>query len=269
MALGAGLPGAGLPVVRRLSHVGFASFNAAGDNSIVLDQLVVYSDSPLPQHHRLLDELLANRSILATKLALKQSDEPIHVYLFQTAEQFKSFMRVHYPAFPERRAFFVETDTRLTVYAHWGDHVAEDLRHEVAHGYLHSTVPHLPLWLDEGLAEYFEVPQGHHGLNRPHLQELTAALAEGWRPDLRRLENLHSAADMTQMDYAESWAWMHFLLETTPERQKFLQTYLQALDKADAAEPLSNQLRRVHLDYEKQLVDYLNQIGQSLRQDKQ
>ena len=53
-----------------------------------------------------------------------------------------------------RRAFFVETDTQLSVYAQWGDRVAEDLRHEVTHGYLHAVVPNVPLWIDEGLAEF-------------------------------------------------------------------------------------------------------------------
>jgi hypothetical protein len=234
-------------------------------NSVVLDQLVVYSDFPLPQHHRLLEELTAQRAALNTKLALKPSDEPIHVYLFPTPEQFKAFMRVHYADFPDRRAFFVESDTRLMVYAFWGDHVAEDLRHEVAHGYLHSAVPHLPLWLDEGLAEYFEVPRGNRGLNRPHVQELTAAMTRGWQPDLRRLENLQSAGGMTQMDYAESWAWVHLLLETTPERQQFLQNYLRLLDRAEAAEPLANQLRRLHLDYELKLTEHVRQLGQGLR----
>ena len=92
---------------------------------------------------------------------------------------------------PTRRAFFVESDTRLAVYAHWSDRVGEDLRHEVAHGYLHSMVPGLPLWLDEGLAEYFEVPRGNNGLNRPHLELLSDMMQyNGWQPNLERLAAL-------------------------------------------------------------------------------
>ena len=114
--------------------------------STVLDQLVVFSDSSLPQRHRLLEELNGQRGLLRSKLNLASSDERIYVYLFGSADELKTFLRAKYPAFPDRRAFFVETDTRLEVYAYWGDRVAEDLRHEVAHGYLHSMVPHLPLW---------------------------------------------------------------------------------------------------------------------------
>ena len=50
-----------------------------------------------------------------------------------------------FSAISQPRAFFVESDTRLNIYAYWGDRVAEDLRHEVTHGYLHAMVPHSAL----------------------------------------------------------------------------------------------------------------------------
>ena len=234
-------------------------------NSIVLDQLVVFSDSPLPEHHRLLEELRSQRTLVSTKLQLPISDEPIHIYLFPTSEKLDTFMRVNYPAMPQRRAFFVESDTRLSVYAYWGDRVAEDLRHEVAHGYLHAAVPHLPLWLDEGLAEYFEVPRGQGGLNRPHLDQLADALSGSWRPDLQRLEQLRATGEMTQREYAESWAWVHFLLESSPQRLGVLQSYLQTLNKSQAPEYISEALRRTDPAYVQQMADYILVLRQSLR----
>jgi hypothetical protein len=233
--------------------------------SMVLDQLVIFSDTPLPQHHRLLEELRAQRTYLSAKLGLATSDEPIHVYLFPSAEKLEAYMRVHFPTLPKRRAFFVESDTRLRVYAYWGDRVAEDLRHEVAHGYLHSVVPNLPLWLDEGLAEYFEVPRGLDGVNRPHVEQLAGELERHWRPDLERLEKLHSTSEMSQGEYAESWAWAHFLLETSPEHLQLLQSYLQSLGKSSAGEPLSVQLRRADPRYPERLTDHLSVLRQSLR----
>ena len=234
-------------------------------NSLVLEQLVISSDFPLPQHHRLLDELVAQRGALATKLGLPTSDEPIHVYLFGSADKFKQFMNVNYPEFPERRAFFVESDTRLMVYAYWGDRVAEDLRHEVAHGYLHAAVGHLPLWLDEGLAEYFEVGRGNDGLNTAHVNELQVAIPKGWKPDLRRLEALTSAGDMTQLDYAESWAWVHLLLQSGDADRLCLQNYLQSLRRGEARDAFATKLREVHLDYERRLQSHVEQLAYSLR----
>ncbi len=231
-------------------------------NAIVFDQLVIYSNFALPQRHRLLDELRVQRGDLLGKLKLPASDEPIHVYLFDSEEHFGEFMAQHHPEFPSRRAFFLEDDTRLSVYAQWGERVAEDLRHEVAHGYLHSVVRAIPLWIDEGLAEYFEVPRGQGGINRPHLQLLLdKVLREGWRPNMERLEQLASAGEMTQDDYAESWAWAQWLLDTEPKRRELLQSYLNTIRDAGTAEPLSVKLRQLQPNSEQKLVEHLYQLA--------
>jgi hypothetical protein len=225
-----------------------------------LDQLIVHSNFELPEQHRLLQELNAQRADLSNKLALPISDEPVHVYLFADAERFGQFMQGRYPDFPQRRAFFVETDTKLTVFAHWGDRVAEDLRHEVAHGYLHSVVQNLPLWLDEGLAEYFEVPRGTHGLNGAHVEALAPLLKEGrWSPNLRRLEALASAADMSQHDYAEAWLWVHWMLESEP-RRRLLQGYLGDLRREGVTPPMSVYLRQLGGEPEAALVIHLRAL---------
>lgn len=231
-------------------------------HTLVREQLVIHSDFPLAAEHRLLEDLIARRSDLSHRLAMAVSSEPVHVYLFENAGRFKEFMRLHHPEFPERRAFFVETDTRLIVYAHWADRVAEDLRHEVTHAYLHSVVPQLPLWLDEGLAEYFEVPRGSEGLNRPHLERLASKFEQGRRrPDLPRLEQFRCSFDMTQDDYAESWAWAHFLLHSRLEHRELLHGYLGELRRDGLAEPLSPRLGRILPEPEAALVEYVRQLA--------
>ena len=231
------------------------------EDNLVRDQLVIYSNFHLPRHHRLVEDLVVRRGDVVELLGLPVSDEPIHVYLFDTAKQFQTFMTQQYPEFPHRRAFFVESDTRLTIYAYWGDRVAEDLRHEVTHGYLHAMVPHLPLWLDEGLAEYFEVPRGQRGLNPPHLDMLTAeALQNQWAPNMARLEQLEFPADMTQHDYAEAWAWIHFLLETSPERQDLLRNHLARIRMTGIAPPLSQVLHTAEPLVDRQLIDHLRRL---------
>jgi hypothetical protein len=233
-------------------------------------QMVIHSDEPLPLNHRLLDEVAARRDDLLRHLALSGSDEKVHVYLFSTPERFQQHVRYQYPDLASRRAFFVETDTRLEVFAHWGDRVAEDLRHEVTHGYLHSVVPHVPLWLDEGIAEYFEVPRGQEGAHEAHLEHLARRIADGWRPDLARLDRLTVAAELEQIDYAESWAWVHFLLNTFPERRDLLQRYLQDLRKNGAAEPISSQLARISGRSTDELIEHVQKLvaGAARREDK-
>lgn len=228
------------------------------DDSLVRDQLVIYSDFDLPKHHRLVDELVARRHDVADRLQLPVSDEPIHVYLFDTPQRYQEFMESRFPLFPHRRAFFVETDTRLAVYAYWGDRVAEDLRHEVTHGYVHTMVPQLPLWIDEGLAEYFEVPRGQHGLNRDHLDLLIKSIQmQSWAPDMARLERLQLSGDMTQQHYAEAWAWMHWLLESGPQRRELLRQHLARIRMAGSAPPLSGTLYVNNPLYNRELISHL------------
>jgi hypothetical protein len=226
--------------------------------TVTAGQLEFKSDFELLADHRLIREMVAERDDIVETLGLAATNEKITVYLFRDAETYGEFLARYYPHLPARRAFFLETDTRLTVYAHWGDRVAEDLRHEVAHGYLHAAVPNLPLWLDEGLAEYFEVPRGQQGLNRPHA-ELLADMIEhnGWRPDLEKLERQSDTAKVGQGDYAEAWAWAYFLLQTTPERREVITGYLRDLSGRGAAEPLSARLRRHHAEPERSLVEFL------------
>ncbi len=207
------------------------------------EQIVLHSDFSFEQHQQLIDELCSQRQLLSNKLRLPLTDVPIHIYLFADSANYYDLLALRFPSFPSRRAIFVETDTELAVYAHWGDHTAEDLRHEVTHGYLHAALPRLPLWLDEGLAEYFEVGTGVNGVNQTHIGYLASQTE--WQPNLLRLEQLAIAADMTQQDYAESWAWVHFLLESTPRSSHLLTDYLADLQQGKSgslAELLNAQL---------------------------
>jgi hypothetical protein len=227
-------------------------------SSIVRDQLDIRSDFVLPQKHRLVEELVALRSDMGLKLDLPTSDEPIRVYLFDNAHAYTAFMGKNHPTFPDRRAFFVESDTQLVVYAYWGDRVAEDLRHEMAHGYLHSVTPNVPLWMDEGIAEFYELPRGQRGRSAAHIALLWKRYQERhWSPNLRRLESLNDVARMEQTDYAEAWLWMHFLLETSRDRTAIVQSYLAELRRTGTAAPMSHVLSGVETVPEESLAEHL------------
>jgi hypothetical protein len=225
-------------------------------------QLVFHPDFSLPAGHRMVAELTGERQLICDRLGVPAGKEPIHVFLFAEESSYRDYVSRAYPDFPQRRAIFVETDVRLAVYAHWSDRVAEDLRHEVAHGYLHSTIPNLPLWLDEGLAEYFEVGRGRRGVNQPHVDFLLGQVAVGtWRPNLVRLEALNVAADMTQLDYAESWLWVHYLLESPEAPPGLLPEYLNALRHDLPPAPIHERLSRGVITRDASLLAHLKSLA--------
>ncbi len=233
-------------------------------NTLVRDQLVIHADFPLSAHHRLFEDLTAQRADICRQLALPCSDEPIQVYLFETGSRFEGFMRLHHPEFPDRRAFFVETDSELSIYAQWGDRMADDLRHEVTHAYLHSVVPTIPLWIDEGVAKNYEVPRGQRGVNRPMLDRFLAKIdRDHWQPNLQRLEQFPASYNMTQDDYAEAWAWVHFLMDSGPEGAGVLREYFSELRRDGTAIPISARLAASRDHPEAALVEHVRGLRSS------
>lgn len=235
----------GLPGGMAASMMGSGADSGLPTRSeVAAGQLVIHADFQIAGQHRLVRELDTLRVDVSQELGLPISDEPVHLYLFDSTARYDAFVARQYPTFPARRAFFVETDTTLSVFAVWQERVAEDLRHETTHGYVHAVVPAVPLWLDEGIAEFFETPRNERGLHHGHVAHLAGRLLEGtWRPDLERLDALGSPGEMSQDHYAEAWCWVHWLLRTTPERRELLQNYLVAIRRDPDTPPLSTVLR--------------------------
>ncbi len=90
-------------------------FHLPVEFTVLRGQLVVHSDFPIAANHRLLEELAARRNDLQERLHLPPSDEPVHIYLFASPDEFREFVRLRHPSFPMRRAFFLETDTQLQI----------------------------------------------------------------------------------------------------------------------------------------------------------
>lgn len=232
------------PLARAAANAGWPDAPELPNRAeVCAGQLMIHADFPLAEQHRMVRDLETLRGDVSQRLGLPISDEPVHLYLFENQDRYERFTGRYFPGFPVRRAFFIETDTRLAVFAPWQDRIAEDLRHETTHGYVHAVVPGVPLWLDEGIAEYFELPRVAQGRHADHVAHLTGRLIEGtWRIDIDRLESLRLAGELSQDHYAEAWCWVHWLLHTTPERRKILQEYLADVRRDEKTAPLSARL---------------------------
>jgi len=211
-------------------------------HTVKAEQLVVQSDVRLPKNHPLIRDLAELRQNIAQTLKLPLQDQPVTVYLFADEVRYAQYLQTAFPSLPPRRAYFVGTPDELAVYTYWGEKIQEDLRHEYTHGVLHASLKDVPLWLDEGLAEYFEVTSQPSGLNGEYATKLAESLSAGWQPDLRRLEQLHTVGDMQKGDYLESWAWVHFLLHDGDASRDVLLGYIAELRDHAKPGPLSDRL---------------------------
>lgn len=228
------------------------------------NQLVVQSDIRLPKNHPLIQDLEKLREEMARTLQLPLQKQPVTVYLFADEVRYAQYLRTAYPNLPPRRAYFVGTVDELAVYTFWGDKIQEDLRHEYTHGVLHASLKDVPLWLDEGLAEYFEISSGERGFNAEYAQQLTTALQNGWKPDVQRLEQLADVSQMQKADYLEAWAWAHFLLHDSDDTRAVLVDYLNELRFEAKPGPLSDRLRESLPNFDERFVAYAATLSQNL-----
>jgi len=230
---------------------------------LVKEKIRVHALSPNPAQNLLVDELVELETEIESKtgLNLAADSRPIDVYLFKDEMSFREFTAQSNAVFSDRRAFFIRSKDRLNVYGFWGMQVAEDLRHEVTHGYLHGAIPQLDLWIDEGLAEYFEVDPDADGVNSAHVRLLAELGQQGrWQPSLERLESITDPTQLTQTDYAEAWLWVHFLM-STPIGTEVLTTGLASSGNVDQA-LWSVQVENMLGDVDKKLLNHLAKVTQ-------
>lgn len=230
--------------------------------------MIVQSDVKLARNRELIDDLDRLRDEILTVLDLPSQKQRVTVYLFADENQYAHYFQMRYPMLPPRRAYFVGTTKELAVYTYWGEKIQEDLRHEFTHGVLHATLKDVPLWLDEGLAEYFEVVSDPRGMNRDYAMNVATQIANGWRPNLDRLEGLETVEQMQKADYQESWAWIHFLLNDSDDSRMVLTSYLRELRATSHPGRLSSRLNSTipvadqrFLSYAAGLTDGILRVG--------
>ena len=118
------------------------------------------------------------------------------------------------------------------VFAYQGADFEIDVRHECTHALLHAWLPRVPLWLDEGLAEYFEVVArtacDKIRIRPPWRLRSASANCRGWRSWSRS----QTLDDMGRDEYRDAWAWVHFMLHGPHEAREELTRYLDELNRA-------------------------------------
>jgi hypothetical protein len=231
-----------------------------GKNSFRVSQFVFNSDVPIDKNQPIFKELGVLREQVYKDLQLAPSTTLVQVNLFETRDKFEAFMHAKWPNLPKRRAFFVGQPKRLGggddlfVYTYWGEYAQKDLRHELTHALLHAVLKDVPIWLDEGLAEYYEMPASWNGVNYQHLDALRQP---GVKFDLARLEKLTEVEEMSPAEYREAWAWTHLMLKSTPPARQVLLAFLQELRTNPHPSPLKPRLERVFANLNEALARHL------------
>lgn len=215
------------------------------------------AEFPLGEVRGLLDDLDGLQSDLESTLGLTVGEGQVEINLFRNRISYLRYLSNRVPEGMNRQALYVQGSDMSRVYAYRQRELDVDVRHEATHALLHNALPFVPLWLDEGLAEYFEAPRLLRASGNEHLRDLKWAIRFGWRPDLNRLENKTDITQMNGKDYRDSFAWVHFLLHGPPEAKQVLDEYFADIRDGKAPGLLSERLRAKILNAEARVVQHL------------
>ncbi len=242
-----------------------AALGLPSKTSFRVSQYVFYADFDIKRDQPIFRELADMREQLLKELHLPEPDHDtlISVYLFGTEAGYRDCIHTNWPALPNRRAFYIGEPRGFggydrLVFTFWSPRIRQDLRHELTHALLHSVLKDVPLWLDEGLAEYYELPPTWNGVNQMHARELRR---RGAQPDLKRLEELSDVGKMNGPEYQEAWAWVYLMLRTSPEAKEVLLAYLQQLRTKPNPGPLQPRLAAALPTYKDAFDRLLTRIG--------
>ncbi len=204
---------------------------------------VCRAEFPLAEIETLLSQLPHIQAELVEALEIPASRERIELFLFRGKATYDRHLARYLPKVTYRRALYVKDKGPGRVYAYRGSHFDADLRHEVTHALLHGALPVVPLWLDEGLAVYFENPPDKRVFDSPQWESVRWALRLGGLRRLENLENKRRVEDMERGDYRSAWAWVHFMLHGPPEARAELVRFFADIQAGRPVGPLSERLR--------------------------
>ncbi len=227
------------------------------------ERLDVFSefDIDVPALTRQLDSV---RDELRRILELPDGGKNVQLILFKSPSSYRGYLSSRIPEGLKRRAIFYKRGDLLQIYAYRHAEFSTDLRHEYTHALLHQTLPYVPLWIDEGLAEFME--------ELPHSRKRSSRLAgmkwrcrSGWQPSLKGLEQIPTASGMTAAHYRDSWAWVHYLINDSDVTRLMLRDYLLAISAGEAPGAFSEWAGQHDTEVVKRVGSYFRRFRISLR----
>jgi hypothetical protein len=213
---------------------------------------VLRADAKLPNAPSILSELQELQEDLVKTLGIDPAADWIEIYIYRDRAALDRFTADLLPDSEPRPALFVQGRGPAMVLTYRGDNLAVDLRHETTHALLHQYVENLPLWLDEGLAEYFEEPVDRRRDHHAHLSALREPGAIDDLPSLTQIEAKSDLSELALRDYQAAWAWTHYLLHGPLVLRAELRAYLADSAEDRSKRSLRNRLLRLDPQIERQ-----------------
>lgn len=188
-------------------------------------------------------------------LGIQTSGHSVQIVMFSGRKRYLEYLAGQIQDARYRKAIFYRNQDVSQIYVYQSPDLMTDVRHEFTHALLHQHLPFVPLWIDEGLAEFMETPQSaRSGTLRAKNARWRARL--GALPRLTDIEGFPSARELTAEDYRDSWTWVFFLLNESPDSRQTFKSYLDVIASGEAPGQFSQFLKHRDPGAEKRINSY-------------
>ena len=254
---------------RQILFLAWAFFTVSGTSLAWAENWIDYravgpfvcrADFSLQSHEKVFQDLADIQRDLYHRLAIQPSQEKIEVYLFRSRSSYHTYLQQWYPDVPSRRALYIKNNGPGRVLVYLSDQLHTDLRHECTHALLHASLPMVPLWLDEGLAEYYEVEPTKRVYQNAHRTATVWSYRLWQRLTFAELETKQQLADMGRNEYRHAWAWVHFMLHGPPAARQELANFLADIREGVPPGHLSTRISRVVPDPDRAITDHVRNV---------
>lgn len=227
----------------------------------------IYSSAPehaLRTMARRLETLRAVLDRLHADAAL-QSPRPTLIYMFGSDEEFAP-----YAPQPDAEVggYFMERTDGNFVALPSPLGTSRAIFHEYLHYFMAHNMPHLPLWLNEGMAAVYEsldIFDDHVEIGKvaPHCvrtlrSEPLLPLADLFRVTVD--SEAYTGGDAQKVFYAQSWALSHYVQIGRPELAPKLKEFLQRLGQGqDVEAAFGASFKTTYAEFEEELAAYIRQ----------
>jgi hypothetical protein len=188
-----------------------------------------YGDRPLGEAKHWAEHLEELAGRMQRELEIVEADESIAVMVLANQQVLDAYLEKYFPEVGGRRSIFLRHQDRSQVFVCRHPGLVEDLRHEVCHALLQLALPNLPLWIDEGIAEYYEVPRSSAALHPVHGSRMAWLVRLGHTPSLKAMEQDSFDPGSSSGSYGDAWGWIYFLMTHSEASRRVLVDHLAAM----------------------------------------
>lgn len=246
------------------------------------DNFTLFSNASGSRTVKIGENLERLREILAITTKGMDINSPLatYIYVFKNERSYDPY-KIGRDGKPDRDLigwfYGTEETNYVTVDASSGSAPFEVVYHEYLHYFLDNNLPGVPLWFDEGMAEYYSTfrVNGEWGeIGLPLETHLAWLASEPMIPLERLFAVRHSSPEYNDDNrkgtfYAQSWALVHLLMSGDEDRRKRFNRLVNLLgDGVDTKTAVEEALGITVSQLESELTEYVRSRSFRYRRTK-